>query len=274
MREPTAVGFYPPEKSKIESAVKKLLSSVKVKKRDVLGAVVPHAGYAFSGKTAAHVYTSLKKGFDTVVIIGPDHAGMSKKVSVGTESWELLTGVVEPDKALAEKILGGSELFDHDDFAHTYEHSIEVQLPFLQKVLGKFKLVPIMIPSFLSTAGACDEIGSAIAKACKGKKVLILASSDFTHFGSGYGFKPASRNVVKWVTDTDNAIIDAIKEMDNEKILKLALETTMCGHGPVMALVSAMKGRAKKAELLDYSTSFDASGDKSVIVGYGGIIFE
>ena len=229
--------------------------------RKIIALVVPHAGYAYSGPVAAHAYKELANDgmFDTAVIIGPNHTGYGSLVSVWTgSSWETPLGKVKINKELARKLLGG--VIEEGELAHVHEHSIEVQLPWLQHLYGGLKIVPItMLAQDMETA---RELGKAIYKA--GGNTIIIASSDFTHY---------EPHLV--ATEKDRSMIEAIISLDEEELYKRRelLNCTMCGYGPVAsAIVAAKETGAKTATLLKYATSGDVIGDFSAVVGYGSIV--
>jgi len=229
--------------------------------REIVAVVVPHAGYYYSGPVAAHAYKELASDgiFDTAVILGPNHTGYGSLVSVWTEnSWKTPLGEVKIDEKLAKNLLG--KVIKADKAAHRYEHSIEVQLPWLQHLYEKLEIVPIaMLAQDIETA---REVGKAISKASN--NIIVIASSDFTHY------EPHSI-----ATEKDKAMIEAILNLDEEELYKRRelLNSTMCGFGPVAsAIVAAKEMGAKTANLLKYATSGDTTGDFSQVVGYGSIV--
>ncbi len=231
--------------------------------REIMAIVAPHAGYYYSGPVAAHAYKELSNDgiFDTAVILGPNHTGYGYPVSLWTgASWNTPLGEVEINEELAQRLLG--EAIKADETAHIYEHSIEVQLPWLQHLYKKVKIVPItMLAQDIETA---RTVGKAISQA--GDNLIIIASSDFTHY------EPHSVAIEK-----DNSVIEAIVALDEEELYKrcVSLNCTMCGYGPVAsAIVAAKEMKAKRASLLKYATSGDTSGDFSRVVGYGSIVIK
>lgn len=271
MREPVADGFYPFSKDDLDKLIGKLLSDAKVKtSSSIVGAVVPHAGYVYSGPVAAHVFGALPK-FDVVVVLGTNHTGVGERVAVSPEDWETVLGVVECDSLVSGEIVKNCEIAQFDELAHMYEHSIEVQLPFLQKVLGDFKLVAISVSSDLNS-GNYEALGEAVRDAVAGKRALVIASSDFTHFGAMYGFAPVDKDEVAWVQKTDKEIIDAVLDFRADDVIELSRASTVCGYAPMAVLLSAVRGA--KGRLVKYGTSYDVSKSKDAIVGYAGIVFE
>jgi len=229
--------------------------------RDIVAIVVPHAGYYYSGPVAAHAYKELADDgvFDTAVILGPNHTGYGYPVSLWMGAdWSTPLGEVEINKKLAQKLLG--EVIKADEAAHMREHSIEVQLPWLQHLYKKVKIVPItMLSQDIETARA---VGKAIGQA--GDNLIIIASSDFTHY------EPHSVAMEK-----DASIIEAIVALNEEELYERceSLNCTMCGYGPVAsAIVAAKEMKAQRASLLKYATSGDTSGDFSRVVGYSSIV--
>jgi AmmeMemoRadiSam system protein B len=228
--------------------------------RKIVAIVVPHAGYYYSGPVAAYAYKELAEDgiFDTAVILGPNHTGYGSPVSLWAEGdWSTPLGEVEVNKKLAERLLG--DVIEADETAHIHEHSIEVQLPWLQYLYGKVRIVPItMLAQDIETARI---VGKSIGQA--GENLIVIASSDLTHY------EPHSLAMEK-----DSSVIKAIIALDEEELYERCerLGCTMCGYGPVAAAIVASKEmKGKKASLLKYATSGDTSGDFSRVVGYGSI---
>ena len=231
--------------------------------REIVAIVAPHAGYYYSGPVAAHAYKELADDgiFDTAVILGPNHTGYGHPVSLWEGvSWSTPFGEVEINKELAQRLLG--DVIKVDETAHIHEHSIEVQLPWLQYLYKTVKIIPIsMLAQDIETARA---VGKAVSQA--GDNLIIIASSDFTHY------EPYSVAMEK-----DASVIEAIVTLDEEELYERCenLNCTMCGYGPVgSAIVAAKEMKAKKAGLLKYATSGDTSGDYSQVVGYSSIVIK
>jgi AmmeMemoRadiSam system protein B len=242
------------------------------------GLVVPHAGYIYSGAIASHAYGRLaEQGFaDTFVILGPNHTGMGSGVSVMTEgAWKTPFGNVDLDEGIAHAIATG--IIDQDVVAHRYEHSIEVQLPFLQYIAQgkKFEFVPLCM--MMQDFETVQDVGEICAKAIQGskKKVVLIASSDFSHAGFNYhSAPPQGMRVDKYAEKQDARAIEGILALDAHKLIDTVekYNITMCGSGPVGAmLIAAKKLGASTAELLKYGTSYEVHPDSSC-VGYGAII--
>jgi AmmeMemoRadiSam system protein B len=257
--------FYPASASELKAMIETIVDE-KAEKEEVIGLISPHAGYIYSGPVAGAVISKIKLK-DTFIIMGPNHTGSGKPLSIMTEGkWKTPLGEVEIDSELGKKLLSSSDYLEEDKIAHLYEHSIEVQLPFLQYFKSDFKLVPIVL-SFASGA-IYEEIGREIAKAVKelGKKVVIIASSDMTHY------EPEES-----AQEKDNQAIEAILDLNEDELLRRVeeLNISMCGYAPAVSLIVAAKELgATEAKLVKYQTSGDVTGDYSSVVGYAGIIIK
>ena len=233
----------------------------------VVALVSPHAGYMYSGPVAAHGFYQLARDGrpDSVVLFGPNHTGSGSALAIMRAGvWRTPLGDLEIDTSIADLILKESRIVDVDDSAHAFEHSIEVQLPFLQYLYGSaFKLVPICF--LMQDLQSSREVGLAVAKAVSDKNCLLIASTDMTHY------EPQ-----KSAEKKDRAAIDAVLKLDEEKLYSTveAVNISMCGYGPTVATITAAKALgAKKAQLLCYKTSGDITGDFSAVVGYASISF-
>jgi AmmeMemoRadiSam system protein B len=263
-RNPVVAGqFYPGSPDGLRKMVGGLVDDG-AKKVEALGLVSPHAGYIYSGPVAGAVISRIKFK-DTFVILGPNHTGRGKAFSIMTQgTWKTPLGEVEIDSQLGSRILTTTGYLEEDQMAHQWEHSIEVQVPFLQYFKPDVKIVPIVLAH--ASGATYKQIGSGLARAVKESKrgAIILASSDMTHY--------EPHEVAK---KKDSQAIEAILDLDEDELLKRVeeLNISMCGYAPVVSLISASKELgAKKAELVRYQTSGDTSGDYSSVVGYAGII--
>jgi len=264
IREPVVAGrFYPGNPSTLEEEIKGFIEE-KAPKKDVIGLVSPHAGYMYSGAVAGATISRIKFP-QTFIILGPSHTGRGKPFSIMTEgTWRTPLGDVEIDSALAGDILARSRHLEEDTVAHLYEHSIEVQLPFLQYFKRDIKIVPIVLS--LAPMALYMEVGEEIADVIKksGTRPVIIASTDMTHY------EPKEKAKSK-----DTQAIKAILDLNEDALMNLVIERnlTMCGYAPTTVLISAAKILgAKGAELVDYKTSGDVTGDYSSVVGYAGIL--
>ena len=245
----------------------KLPKVAKTGSRHIVGLVCPHAGYMFSGPVAAHAYYKLALDGkpDIVVIFGPNHTGYGSGLAVMNDGvWRTPLGDVEVDGETANQIVRESGIIDVDDSAHRLEHSIEVQLPFLQYLYGSgFKIVPVCF--LMQDLISARETGQAVAKVLAGKNVLVIASSDMTHY------EPKERAAKK-----DMLALEAVEELDEEKLYSVveANRVSACGYGPIAALIVTTKILGvKEAKLLCYKTSGDITGDYSSVVGYAAVSF-
>jgi len=236
--------------------------------RKVLGLVCPHAGYMYSGPVAANAYHRLASDglVDLFVILGPNHHGIGSGVAVmHTGVWRTPLGDVEIASETAKEIANRSDIIDVDESAHTYEHSIEVQLPFLQYIYGSsFKFVPICF--LMQDLDTCREVGKTLADALEGKNAVIVASTDMTHY------EPQRK-----ATEKDGKALDAVTRLDEELFYYVLRSNNVsaCGYGPVAALMTAAKKvGVEKGEILSYRTSGDITGDTSSVVGYAALTFE
>ena len=275
VRKPYVAGyFYPKDRDELIKMIEKcFLSKLGIGKlperkegeKKIIGAVVPHAGYMYSGYEASYVYYELaqQKKPETVIIIGPNHTGLGSMISISYEDWETPLGIVEVDKDVVKFLAKTSGVLDINEDAFKYEHSIEVQLPWLQYIYGEgFKIVPICM--MLQDLDTARSVGEAIAKIKK--DIIILASSDFTHY------EPA--DIAK---QKDMAAIHYILEMDEKGFMKEvhSKNISICGYGPIATCIIASKLLgAKRARLLKYGNSGDVTGDYREVVAYASIVFE
>lgn len=266
IRNPVVSGqFYPESPDQLKTMIKRMVAEKAVKKT-VIGLVLPHAGYIYSGPVAAAAISKIEFK-DTFIIMGPNHTGRGKPLSIMTEGrWKTPLGEVEIDCELGKRILAISSHLEEDNVAHQYEHSIEVQLPFLQYFKKDIRIVPIILA--YSSGAIYKEIGKELAKAVKelNKEVIIIASSDMTH----YEPQESARR-------KDDKAIKAILDLDEDELLKRVdeLKISMCGYAPVVSLISAAKELGVTgAELVKYQTSGDTAGDYTSVVGYAGIIIK
>lgn len=263
-RTPSVAGqFYYGTVPKLTQQVNEFID-ISVKKERVIGAVCPHAGLMYSGSVAGAVYSAIDFP-ETFVLIGPNHTGLGARVSLmESGEWEIPTGIFQVDEKIAHRIAMNVPLVTKDAKAHMFEHSLEVQLPFIAYFSQQVKIVPIAILS--ASVEDCKKLGEGIAKAVKtaGYRVVLIASSDMSHY----------------VSDTiarqkDRKAIDRILELDPEGLFHTVVKEriSMCGYMPVTTLLFAAKALgAESARLVKYATSADVSGDYDHVVGYAGIV--
>ncbi|HIJ78825.1 MAG: AmmeMemoRadiSam system protein B [Desulfobulbaceae bacterium] len=263
-RDPAVANqFYPGEAKSLRRMLEGLIPNIS-DKQDALAVVSPHAGYIYSGAVAGETLAKVNIPAD-IIILGPNHHGYGKAVALMDQgSWMMPLGEVDINETLAALLLKHSATIKEDTLAHRFEHSLEVQVPFLQYLRQDFTITPLVI-SYLSYE-TCREVGISLAKAIKeyGKPVLMVASSDMSHYESRAS-----------ATAKDNLAIDRIKAFDPEGLYKTVKDKgiTMCGVMPAtIAMIAAQELGASKAELVRYTDSGEASGDISQVVGYAGII--
>ncbi len=257
--------FYEGDAGRLKKQVREFAVDVAVKERAV-GILAPHAGLMYSGAVAGAVYSSIEFP-DTFVLIGPNHTGLGRRASVVSEGqWEIPTGTVSIDGPLARKIKGHALPLEEDPQAHAFEHSLEVQLPFIRYFSEKARIVPITVMGL--TPGEAKGIGEGVAAAIKEAdySVVIAASSDMSHYVPD---AVARRK--------DTLAIERLLALDPEGLLKIVVKEkiSMCGYIPAtIMLYASLALGAKKATLVRYATSAEASGDYDHVVGYAGVILK
>ena len=288
LRQPAVAGhFYRGTKEALRRQVEEFI--VPAEKVRALGIVSPHAGLIYSGAVAGAVYSSIDLP-DTFVLIGPNHTGLGAPVSIMCQGgWETPLGAVDIDEPLARSILAKSPRIHEDSLAHLREHSLEVQLPFIQYFKKSFKIVPIqMLDTRLET---CLEIGRAVGEAISERSpelgvssqesrneklstpnsvlrtphdVLIIASSDMSHYEQAAVAKEKDYEAIRHILALDpEGLYYTVK---NRGI-------TMCGYGPAVAMLAACKILgASEAKLVKYANSGEVSGDYEQVVGYAGVL--
>lgn len=275
IRRPVVSGtFYPSNLRELKSLLEQLFSSTKAKVLQlpqfskIIGIVSPHAGYEYSGYVAAKGYSLLKSHIPSpsrVIILGPNHRGIGSIISSSTkEYWTTPLGNVKVDVEGVKQLLKFSKIIDLDEFSHTYEHSIEVQLPFLQHMYGTdFKIIPICMME--QDKHFAVEVANAILNIFDPEKDIIVASSDFTHYESQ---NDAQRK--------DSALISYIEKLDVDGFYDCLynMNITACGFGPIAVLMVVSKNLGMTgSRLVSYMTSGDVIGDYDQVVGYASIAF-
>ncbi|AFS80098.1 hypothetical protein NKOR_00910 [Candidatus Nitrosopumilus koreensis AR1] len=273
IRKPVVAGqFYPETKDELEEMIDSCLQhkygpgNQIQKDEKVYGIICPHAGYVYSGPTACHSYKAISsKNPELVIIIGPNHFGIGKDVATMIDAqWETPLGLVEVDSEAAQEIANNSKYIEIDEFSHSKDHSLEVQIPMLQSTLSnKFKILPIILRD--QSLEMAKDVGNAVAQIAKSRNAMIIASSDFTHYEEN-----------SFAYSQDKALIEPILEMNVEKFYSVLMEKkiTACGYGAMAStLIACKKLGATRGELLSYTTSGDIQGDTSSVVGYSAIKF-
>jgi len=262
IRRPAVAGtFYDADPSRLESTVRRFLEPGSERKS--IGVIVPHAGYLYSGAVAGAVYSRLEVP-DSCIILSPNHTGLGVEAAVMREgAWETPLGTMAIDTEKASSLLEKGQPFQEDDTAHRHEHSIEVQLPFLQ-VLGVKHFVPVTLMGV--SFEACAEMGKGLAEVVResDQPVLVIASSDMTHYESR-----------KAAAEKDRLALERIEALDPAGLYETVLKKriTMCGFIPATIMLIAAKALgATQAEVVRYATSGDVTGDDEQVVGYAGVI--
>ncbi|WP_310599414.1 AmmeMemoRadiSam system protein B [Desulfobulbus sp.] len=256
--------FYPGDPEHLHSAMKMLVPSVpKTEKQQALGVVMPHAGYIYSGATAGNTISRVRVP-ETALVLGPNHHGRGAALALGTDDWQMPMGTVPIDRQLATAILQHSPGITEDSEAHVPEHSLEVQVPFLQQVQPRLHLVPLMVAQV--SFEICQSVARGLAAAIRefGKPVLTVASTDMTHYES----RPQAAK-------KDRLAIERILALDPQGLYATVRGSgiSMCGVIPTtLALLIALELGATRAELVQYTDSGEASGDIRQVVGYAGLI--
>lgn len=227
---------------------------------DIAGLIAPHAGYLYSGQVAAHAYKLIRgKKYDAVILIGPSHRVAFRGVSIYSRgAYETPLGQVPVDENLACEMMHHSTIIRDFPAAHAKEHALEIQLPFLQVALGNFFFVPLVMGD--QNEATCRELADVVSQAARKHRILIVASSDLSHF---HPYREAS--------ELDGVVLQHIQDNDVEGLLKnLAHDKAeACGGGPMaVAMLAAQKLGAGHSLLLKYANSGDVTGDKHSVVGY------
>ncbi|ASJ00222.1 MEMO1 family protein [Thermococcus gorgonarius] len=287
VRYPAVAGsFYPADEELVEMLERFFRDlGEEGSERKITAGVAPHAGYVFSGYTASRTYKAIfEDGLpETFVVLGPNHTGLGSPIAVYPEGeWLTPLGSIEIDAEMAKAIARLSGIADLDEMAHTYEHSIEVQVPFIQYLAEKagkdVKIVPITLG--IQDEEVAKDLGRAIFEASKelGRDVVVIASTDFTHYGPVYGYVPfraRADELPHRIKEWDFQVIRHILDFDVDGMFNeiRKLDHTMCGPGGVgTAIVYSRLAGAVEAELLHYTTSFEVSRSTDAVVGYASIV--
>jgi len=276
-RNPVVAGqFYegtgPGLKAQIEKSFRHKIGTGKLPEvnvkgeRKIIGLVSPHAGYMYSGPVAGHGFNALARDGipETIILLGPNHQGIGSPVALSiADTWKTPLGRVRVDKETGEAIVNACSVVELDENAHRFEHSLEVQIPFLQYLYqDKFSIVAISMLD--QDIEICRALGKSIADAVKEKNIVIIASTDLTHYEPG---EEAARK--------DKLVLDCILRLDPQGMLGVVqeFEISMCGPGPVATMLFAAKELgAKESVLLKYANSGDTGGDYRAVVGYASLL--
>jgi AmmeMemoRadiSam system protein B len=263
-RKPSvAGGFYPGERDELRAMIKEM-TVPGARKRKALAVVAPHAGYIYSGRVAGAVFSSVEVPA-TCLLLGPAHGEIGPLFAIQSDgSWQTPLGESSIDKDLAARVLENCELVEDDPRAHLREHSIEVELPFLQYFRADVAIVPVSV-SYLAGYEDLVSLGRGAAAAIRalGREVLIVASTDMSHYVSRKTAEKLDMEAVRRIVALDaKGLFETVRDKG----------ITMCGFQPTTAaLVAARELGAVRAELVKYATSGDRTGDFSQVVGYAGL---
>jgi len=264
VRRPAVAGyFYPKKADELRSMIRGMVDP-RAKKEKARAVVSPHAGLIYSGPVAGAVYSSVVLP-ERIVMLGPSHRGQRSVFGMMDKgSWQTPLGEVPVDSGLAESLLRQSSLVRVEQSAHEEEHSLEVQLPFIQFLSPGFSIVPICV-SPVANYAALEELGMSLAAAIReaGQDVLIVASTDMSHYVSQ-----------ETAQKKDSLAIEQILALDARGLFRVVQEEdiSMCGFQPTTAAILAAKELgAHRADLIRYMTSGETSGDFDQVVGYAGL---
>jgi AmmeMemoRadiSam system protein B len=274
IRTPAVAGmFYSGEKKELKKSIKDCflhefgpgkMPPSNIKKK-IFGIICPHAGYMYSGPIACHSFYEISSSLpELFIIVGPNHWGIGSSVATMKDcKWQTPLGEVEVDSETAEEISKIANIIEIDNFSHSREHSLEVQIPILQEMYADFKIIPIALIN--QSKKVAYQVGLAMTKIARKKKVMIIGSSDFTHYETN-----------EFAHEQDTALIEPILKLDVDGFYDVLQKRNVsaCGYGAIASTMIACKELgATKGELLKYATSGDIMGDTSSVVGYGSIIF-
>ncbi len=273
-KSPIAGSWYPGDADRLKTLVQGLLDKAGVQNggQKPCAVISPHAGIQFSGQAAAHAYKTLDgKNFSRVILLGPSHYTFFKGIATsGVDFYETPLGRVPIDREVSEALFK-KPLFQGPREAELPEHSLEMQLPFLQVVLNDFSMVPLVVGDMAQSdyAAAADAI-----RAYVDEKTIVVVSTDFTHYGSRFGYVPFRDNVKENLKKLDGGAIDRILEKDLTGYLSYLDETgaTICGARPIGVMLKLVPQHSQ-GRLLDYYTSGDLMNDYTDTVSYAAIAF-
>ncbi|MBN2270864.1 MAG: AmmeMemoRadiSam system protein B [Sedimentisphaerales bacterium] len=273
LKSALAGSWYPADPEALKKMLKGFFDSAQVSPRnDVVAVILPHAGYSYSGKTACAGLKAIARHYERIIVIGPSHSvRMEDILSVPRVThYETPLGQIPLDVEFIDRLLE-YPVFQNVPHAHQSEHSVQIELPLLQSVDSGFKLVPMV-------AGSCSlqavQRAAAILKSMVDENTLVVASSDFVHYGASYGYVPFTENIPEQLKKLDTGALKLIEALDVPGFLEYREKTgaTICGYIPIAVLLS-MLDKSSKAELINYTTSGQLEGDYSRSVSYLSIVF-
>lgn len=274
IRESVVAGqFYPDKEKDLRNLINYCIehkygpgSDPTISDEKIFGIICPHAGYVYSGPTACHSYKSISsQNPELVIIIGPNHFGVGVDAATMIDAqWQTPLGLVQVDSESAKQVTEISKFIEIDEYSHSQDHSLEVQIPMLQEILSNdFQILPIILRA--QDMWTAIDVGNAVSEIAKKKNTIIVASSDFTHYEEN-----------SFAHQQDKALLEPILDMNVERFYHVLNErrVTACGYGAMASAMIACKNLgATKGKLLSYTTSGDVSGNTESVVGYGAIKF-
>lgn len=266
-RSSIAGSWYPGSPNVLRDDIEEYLNAASLEdiQGEILGVVAPHAGYVYSGGVAAYAYKPIRgKRYDTVIVISPSHRMAFPGASIYRRGgYETPLGVVPVDEEMSDVLINNSAIISDAPAAHIQEHALEIQLPFLQVVLGPFLLVPIIMGS--QDRRTCESLAKSITEAAGEQRVLIVGSSDLSHFHDYHR-----------AVSIDQTVLQHLDQMDAVGLLNdlRSGRGEACGGGPaaVTMMAAGMRG-ATEARVLKYANSGDVTGDRDRVVGYTAAAF-
>jgi len=266
IRPPAVSGrFYPSDKKKLALEIEQFTAAGQAEKRvPVLGCIVPHAGYMYSGHVAGAVYSAIEIPA-RCILLGPRHfPGGEAMAIISDGSWQTPFGYAQIDSELAAKLKQSCPLLREDRVAHQREHSLEVQIPFLQCLAPNLRFVPVVLATHRYPD--LEALGHTVAKVMAAQKgrVLLIASTDMNHYESDAITREKDRKAIDRILELDpRGLYDTVNSED----------ISMCGYAATVAMLVAMRDLgASQAELIRYATSGDITGDRDEVVGYASLI--
>lgn len=279
MRKPIASDrFYSGNPEKLQNQINNSLFNIR--NENVQIAIAPHASYLHCKKCLGEIYSTLKEEIDTIIILAPDHSNIGKKISLTEQNFLTPLGKTQIDLKLEKEILKNAKenslIIEENETAHQQEHSIEVQLPYIQTIFKNTKIVPILLENL--NYKECINFAKIIYYSIKklNKKTKIIISSDFTHYGEFYNFTPFKENIRENLHNLDKKAIDFILKFNSENFYNYAKNNTnICGIYSITTGIELAKlFSCNNAKKISYYTSGDFSKDYSISVNYAGIIFK
>jgi hypothetical protein len=277
IRHPVVAGrFYPASASTLRADIRKFMdNAVAVQVQNPLVLVVPHAGYIFSGQIAADGYKQVAgRRYDTVVILGTNHtSGSFRNISIYPgDGFSTPLGTTMIDRETVQAILADNRDCVLDNSLHYQEHSVEVQLPFIQVLFPEARIVPVVIGT--SDLGLCNRFGETLARVLKGRRALVVASTDLSHYPDAEAAEDVDRKTLAAMETLDPALVKKVIQTQMGRRIP-DLHTCACGEAPILAVMSAAKAMgAAGGKVVRYAHSGDVPvGDRHRVVGYGAVVY-